>query len=79
MKRIILLATVALLITVFAGVANAQPALHAPVGPTGHTHHVLTGSGCVDINNVKFEGGDRGLHRGANESGPHGPAHLACP
>jgi hypothetical protein len=80
MKRIILLVTVALLMALSTGVAKAQPADEAPVGPGGHYHHVITGNGgCVDIDSVTFEGGDRGLHRGANESGTHGPSHGMCP
>ena len=80
MRRILLLVTVALLMTLFAGVANAQPAEEAPVGPTGHTHHVDTGNGgCKDIDSVRFEGGDRGLHQGSDESGPNrGPSHGEC-
>ncbi len=84
MRRIILLVTVVLLMTVFAGVANAQPAAEqSPVGEPGepgvHPHHVLTGNGeCVDIDRVQFEREARGLHQGANKS-PTGPAHQACP
>ena len=85
MRRIILLVTAALLMTVFAGVANAQPAAEqSPVGqpgePGAHTHRVQTGNGgCVDIDSVYFEREDRGLHRGGNASGAHGPAHGPCP
>ena len=83
MKRIILLVTVALLMAVFAGVANAQPAAEqSPIGgeTTAHPHRIHTGNGgCVNIDRVLFEPVDRGLHQGANESGPHGPAHQACP
>ncbi len=81
MRRIILVVTVALLMTAFAGVAQAQPAERSPVGgPTSHPHHVQTGNGgCVDIDRVKFERDDRGLHQGAVQSGPHGPSHGACP
>ncbi len=82
MKRIILLVTVALLMTVFAGVAQAQPypAGPAPVGgPGAHPHHVHTGNdGCVDIDSVKFERDDRGLHRGSDSSGSRGPSHGTC-
>ena len=79
MKRIILLVTVALLMTVFAGVANAQPADIAPVG-SGHTHHIHTGNGgCVDIDSVQFEAVDKGLHQGATQSGrTQGPSHQTC-
>ncbi len=82
MRRIILLVTVALLMTVFAGVAQAQPpaAEQSPVGgPGAHPHHVHTPSGCVDIDSVFFEPADRGLHRGSNASGPdQGPFHGTC-
>jgi hypothetical protein len=80
MKRIILLVTVALLMALSTGVAKAQPADEAPVGPGGHYHHVITGNGgCVNIDSVRFEKDDRGLHQGANKSGSNGPAHDTCP
>jgi hypothetical protein len=81
MRRILLSVTVALLMALFSGVANAQPAEESPVGGAGaHPHHVQTNNGgCKDIDSVKFEGGDRGLHRGSNESGTHGPSHGTCP
>ncbi len=76
MKRIILLVTVALLMTLFAGVANAQPPIE---GAGAHAHHVHTGNGgCVNIDTVLFNPEDRGLHQGANASGPNGPAHRTC-
>jgi hypothetical protein len=81
MKRIILVVTVALLMTLFAGVANAQ-APQSPVGgPGSHPHHVHTGNGgCVNIDSVLFEPDVRGLHRGSDESGlTQGPFHGACP
>ncbi len=81
MRRILLLVTVALLMAVFTGVANAQPAEESPVGgPGAHPHHVQTGNGgCVDIDSVRFEGGDRGLHQGSDASGPNrGPSHSEC-
>jgi hypothetical protein len=81
MKRIVLMVTVALLMTLFAGVANAQ----APQSPVGgadaHPHHVHTGNGrCVDINSVFFEPDTRGLHQGSEASGGHdlGPFHGPC-
>ena len=57
-------------------VAHAEP----PVSDSGHTHHVTTGNGdCVDISAVRFLGGDRGLHQGANSSGSErGPWHGSC-
>lgn len=82
MRRIILMVTVVVLMALFAGVANAQPAAQSPVGgPGAHPHHVHTGNGdCVDINSVQFEPDDRGLHQGSNASGGHarGPFHGPC-
>jgi hypothetical protein len=82
MKRIVLLVTVALLMTVFAGAANAAPAAQAPVGGDhAHPHHVNTGNGgCVDIDSVLFEPDTRGLHQGSNASGgpARGPFHGPC-
>jgi hypothetical protein len=81
-KRIILLVTVALLMTAFAAVAQAQPADQSPVGgPGAHPHHIHTGNGgCVGIDGVLFEPDDRGLHQGSNASGGHarGPFHGPC-
>jgi hypothetical protein len=81
MKRIVLTVTVALLMTLFAGVANAQ-APQSPVGGAGaHPHHVHTGNGgCVDIDSVLFEPATRGLHQGSNASGGPalGPFHGPC-
>ena len=80
MKRIVLLVTMALLMTVFAGAANAQ----APQSPVGgdfaHPHHVHLGNGgCVDIDAVLFEPDVRGLHRASNETGQEkGPFHGTC-
>ncbi len=62
-----------------AGAANPQPAEQAPIeGTHAHQHFVLTGNGgCVDIDQVLFEPGPRGLHRAANETGPDkGPQHI---
>lgn len=40
----------------------------SPVGGQfAHSHHIHTGSGCVDIAAVLFEPTHRGLHRGAEE------------
>ncbi len=64
-----------------AGVAVAQPAEQSPVGGMhAHPHHVHTGNGgCVDINSVMFEPGDRGLHHGSNMSTmAQGPFHGTC-
>ena len=80
MKRIILLVTVALLMTVFAGVAQAQP-MGPPIGgPSAHPHHVHTGNdGCVDIDAGRFNADFRGLHRASIETGmEQGPFHSDC-
>ena len=84
MRRIILLVTAALMMAVFASVAQAQPTpnKNAPIGGTGsHTHYVLTGNGeCVRIDSVSFERVARGLHQGAGMSGLNqGPEHGPCP
>lgn len=68
------------------GLAAAPAALTAPAeqspvgGATAHLHHVHTGNGeCHNIDSVRFEHDDRGLHRGAQESGSdHGPWHGTC-
>ena len=51
-----------------------------PHGDGGHVHHVDTGNGgCVQIDAVAFHAVERGLHRGAGESGTeHGPWHGPC-
>ena len=61
-----------------AWAADPQAAEQSPVGGThAHRHFVITGSGCVDIDQVRFELGTRGLHRAANETGPgKGPEHV---
>ena len=64
-----------------APVALPAPAQPSPLGgPTAHPHHVHTANGeCHDIDSVRFEHDDRGLHRGASESGnAHGPWHGTC-
>ena len=45
-----------------------------------HTHHVHTGDGeCIEIDAVRFEPAERGLHKGANSSGAErGPFHGTC-
>lgn len=75
--------TMALLVAALAALAMvAGPAVanNSPVDEDGHTHHVQTGNGgCQDIDAVKFSGGERGLHRGANSSGRDaGPWHGPC-
>ncbi len=56
MRRIFLLGAVALIMTLFAGLAQAQPADDAPVGTGGHPHHVHTGDGgCHNIDSVLFD------------------------
>lgn len=61
--------------------ADPPAAAPSPVGGTdAHPHSVVTGSGCVDINQVLFERAERGLHRAAFETGTDkGPWHGACP
>ncbi len=66
-----------------APVALSTPAADSPApvgGPSAHTHHIHTGNGeCVDIDSVRFEHTDHGLHQGAAQSGPaHGPWHGTC-
>ncbi len=83
MRRIFLLGAVALIMTLFAGLAQAQPADDATVGPGGHPHHVHTGDGgCHNLDSVLFEGGHdgRGLHLASFESGgpSQGPWHGTC-
>ncbi len=78
MRRIQTL-TVALLFAV-VGIAPAAVA-SPPHGDGGHTHHVHTPHGCVDVDAVAFLAEDRGLHQGGNSSSSeqgiwHGPCHL---
>lgn len=75
-KRTLLAAAILMAVVAIAPVAGATP----PHGAGGHTHHVHTPSGCVDVNRVSFLVEDRGLHRGSNASGIeqgiwHGPCH----
>jgi hypothetical protein len=67
---------------ILAGLVTAAPAAHAapPHGEGGHIHHVDTGNGgCVTVDAVTFRGEGRGLHQGANASGPErGPWHGRC-
>lgn len=82
MRRLITAAvfSAAVAIGSFGGTASAVDE-HAPHGgPGSHTHHVHKGNGdCEDIDEVAFEPQHRGLHRGANESGPgQGPFHGTC-
>lgn len=81
MKRLFAGVSVA---AIAAGLTLVGPASavdeHAPHGGAGsHPHHVHTGGGeCVD-HQPSMEGGARGIHRGANESGPdHGMWHGSC-
>lgn len=76
-----MLLTAAVSAFIVAPGAIAEPAPESPIGGDhAHPHHVHTGNGgCVDINAVLFEPAARGLHRGANESGPEqGPFHGRC-
>lgn len=72
---------VATLLTAIS-LALATPSAHAapPISDeNGHVHHVDTGAGCVAIDAVRFLGGHRGLHRGADSSGAdQGPEHQDC-
>lgn len=76
----------ALLAASALGLATAPAALTAPAdqspvgGATAHPHHVHTGNGeCHNIDSVRFEIDDRGMHRAAIESGTeHGPWHGTC-
>lgn len=64
----------------FGGAAYAVDE-HAPHGnETSHPHHVHTGSGCEDIDEVRFEADHLGgMHRAAIESGnTRGPWHGTC-
>ena len=80
MRRLaIVIATVATLALAAPAVADEPPAAdQSPIGGEhAHRHIVITGSGCVDIDHVLFEPAARGLHRGANASGPdRGPWHV---
>jgi hypothetical protein len=69
---------VAVVLAAPSGAAEPQAAEQSPVGGEhAHQHFVITGNGCVDINQVLFEPAGRGLHRGANASGPErGPWHI---
>jgi hypothetical protein len=71
-------AGVGLIVAVLTALAPAALAA-PPHGDGGHPHNVSTGSGCRDIDAVAFNAEDRGLHRGANESGQNnGPWHGPC-
>ena len=74
--QIMAAAAVAVGLTMAPSAASAEP----PHGDDGHVHHVRTGSGeCVPIDAVAFHAVGRGLHQGANESGPSkGPWHGLC-
>ncbi|WP_350279748.1 hypothetical protein [Kribbella sp. HUAS MG21] len=64
-----------------AALSAAPAAAEPPIGGAGaHTHHVHTGDGgCIDIDSVAFNPDHRGLHQGANSSGPDaGPWHGTC-
>lgn len=48
-------------------------------GPGSHPHHIHTADGECQDHPVDMEGGQRGLHRGSNASGPdHGMWHGTC-
>lgn len=82
MRRLIVSLLLMTLVVVgsFGGAAYAVDE-HAPHGnQTSHPHHVHTGNGCEDIDEVKFEADSMaGLHRAAMESGnQRGPWHGTC-
>lgn len=81
MRRFI--AGAAVFAAAFVGSGSAAGAVdeNAPHGGQGsHPHHVHTGDGeCRDVDSVRFEPDDRGLHQGSNQSGPEqGPFHGTC-
>ncbi len=80
MRRLTLVLAIAaaLALAAPAGAADPPAADQSPVGGThAHRHVVITGNGCIDIDQVLFEPDTRGLHRGANASGPDkGPWHV---
>ncbi len=77
MRKLLVASVAACALLVSAPTAFADP----PIGGAGaHPHHVMTPSGCVDINAVLFNPDTRGLHRGAMASGmSRGPWHGPCP
>ncbi len=80
MRRLVVLAALALSLALGSPTLVSAQAEQSPIGGSGaHPHHVTTPAGCQDIDAVAFEPGARGLHRGAHESGAHGPDHGACP
>lgn len=87
MKRRLALAAALAAVPLSAGVLTLSPAVadspisFEPGGPgLPHSHHVHTGDGgCVEIDSVFFLATGRGLHHGANMSGPEaGPWHGTC-
>lgn len=80
MRRLVAgtLACGALMIGGFTGSAAAVDENAPHGGFSSHAHHVHTGSGCVDIDSVRFEHDTRGLHQGSNSSGAPGPGHGTC-
>lgn len=83
MKRILIgiaaFAAATSLSTLSSGTAGAVDE-HAPHGgPGSHPHHVHSADGSCHDHPVRMEGGARGMHRGAAESGPdHGMWHGSC-
>ena len=81
MRRLLVLAMLAVTIVLGSPALALAQAEQSPVGgPGAHPHHVHLPTGdCVDIDAVMFEGAARGLHRGAHESGAdRGPFHGTC-
>ena len=82
--------TVLLTLTVSPAAARAEgnsPVRDQPRVDGAHTHHVHTGSGCVDIDAVFFIPAHHGLHQGSNASSfqnpndpdpTRGPFHGTC-
>lgn len=60
-------------------VGTSFAAGNSPVDGNTHPHHIHTGNGECNDAQQDMEGGARGLHRGANESGfEHGMWHGSC-
>ncbi len=80
MRRLLVFASLAFALALGSPALVSAQAEESPVGgATAHPHHIHTPAGCKDINAVTFEIDDRGLHRGATESGTvHGPEHRSC-
>lgn len=81
MRRLLVLALLAFTLAMGSPALASAQADQSPIGGRfAHPHHVHLPTGeCVDIDAVRFEPGTRGLHQGAEKSGPaHGPIHGTC-